>query len=210
MSRSIEFVQVQPGGEGLMFSLPPGYRQVKRGQLPGGMPFQTYLPAGEPDTSRRLFLEVMVVPGSTLSARGLVTAEQNMLLASKGLHDSCPSTFNISVLGPIRLALAPRQGPPPAPNAPDFAVIQGCGRTPVGQSEVALLAAFRNGGDLFILNWSERGAPHDGGPVALDQGLWLSRLRQLQPLRLCAAAQGASGPSPDCVIEASGSIPAPR
>lgn len=206
-NRSIEFVQARPGGEGLLFSLPPGYRQVKRGQLPGGMPFQTYLPAGEPDSSRRLFLEVMVVPGAILSAKGLVTAEQNLLLAAMGLRNTCPKTFNVSVLGPIRSALGPRHGPPPAPNAPDFAVIQGCGRTPNGQSEVTLLAGFRNGGDLFLLNWTERGGPHHGGSVALDEGLWLSRLRQLQPLRLCAAAQGRSGPSADCLMEVVGSVP---
>jgi hypothetical protein len=210
VNRSIEFVQARPGGEGLMFRLPPGYRQVKRGQLPGGMPFQTYLPAGEPDASRRLFLEVMVVPGAILSAKGLVTAEQNMILAAMGLRNTCPTTFNVSVQGPIRSALGPRHGPPPAPNAPDFAVIQGCGRTPNGQSEVTLLAGFRDGGDLFMLNWTERGAPQDGGRVPLDEGLWLSRLRQLQPLRLCAAAQGGSGPGPDCVMEAIGSVPAPR
>jgi hypothetical protein len=207
-NRAIEFVQGRAGGEGLMFTLPPGYRRVKSGQLPGGIPFQTYLPAGEPEGSRRLFLEVMAVPGAALSAKGVVTPEQILMVSAKGmLNVGCPNTFNASVLGPIQSALATRQGPPPAPNAPDFAVIIGCGRTSLGQSEVSLMASFRNGGDLFVLNWTERGAARDGGPVALDQRLWLSRLRELQPLRLCEAAKGRSGPSDACVLDMIGSIP---
>ena len=207
-SRSIEFVQARPGGEGLMFNLPSGYRKVRTGQLPGGMPFQTYLPAGEPDTSRRLFLEVTVMPGAALSAKGVATPEQYLMLTAMAMRDSaCPNTFGVSVQGPIRSALGPRHGPGPAPNAPDFAAILGCGRTPGGYSEVSLMAGFRNGGDLFLLSWVERGTPHNGGAVMIDEGQWLSRLRELQPLRLCAGAPGGSGPSPDCVMDVIDSLP---
>ena len=208
--RSIEFIQVRPGGEGLMFNLPPGYRKVQTGQGPGGMPFQTYLPAGEPDASRRLFLEVTVMPGAALSAKGVSTPEQYLLFTAMAMRDTaCPKTFGAAVQGPIRSALGPRNGPAPAPNAPDFAVILGCGRTPNGNSEVSLMAGFRNGGDLFLLSWVERGAPRDAGAMPIDEGLWLSRLRELQPLRLCAGAVGASGPGPDCVMDVLDALPNP-
>ncbi|MFM7314731.1 MAG: hypothetical protein ACKO0M_16485 [Cyanobium sp.] len=206
--RAIEFVQGRPGAEGLMFRLPPGFRPVARGVLPGGMPFQTYLPAGEPERSRRRFLEVIITPAAVLSARGVVTPQQILLMTAVGMRDqTCPRTFNASMLGPIRSALGPRNAPAPRPDAPDFAAILGCGRTPNGGSEVTLMVALRDRGDLFLLSWQERGAVRDRGPVPIDEALWLSRLRQLQPLRLCAAATGASGPAPDCVLQAADPIP---
>ena len=185
-----------------MFNLPAGYRKVTSGQLTGGMPFQTYLPAGEPDSSRRLFLEVMAIPAARLGAKGGVTPEQYLMLSAMGMRDTgCPSSFNVAPLGPIRAAVGAAPKPPPAEAGQDFAAILGCGRTPLGQSEVTLMASFRNGGDLVVLTWVERGAARDGAPMALDQPKWLSRLRELQPLRLCAPAKGRSGPSDACVLE---------
>ena len=206
--RSIEFVQLTPGGEGLMFNLPTGYRKVKSGQLPGGVPFQTYLPAGEPNDARRLFLDVLAFPAARLGAKGVVTPERYLMLAAMGMRDKvCPESFGVSVLGPIRRALGQHQDAAPAAAASDFAVVMGCGRTPMGQSETTLMASFRNDGDLVVVNWTERGAARDGGPAALDQRLWLSRLRELQPSRLCAADPGGTGPSSSCVMDAIGSLP---
>ena len=199
----IEFVQMMPGDEGLLFQLPSGFQPVSQGRQPGGVLTKTYRNPGDPQGSSQTSIEVAIVPAALLASAGVDNPARFLWMVANGMsREACATQHSISPLGPLEPEQKPEAGASKG-SFKDFGVIVACGRTPAGRSEATLMQAFRNSGDLFSLTWKETGPPRSSAAAAIDVPLWQGRLRQLLPMHLCPGSPGQPGPSPACVLEVS-------
>ncbi|MDC6131314.1 hypothetical protein PPH41_26110, partial [Burkholderia gladioli] len=51
--------------------------------------------------------------------------------------------------------------------------------------------------DLYTLQWAQRG-PLSTKPLDIDAAMWLQRVRNLMPLKVCPIVPGEKAPYPSC------------
>ena len=89
--------------------------------------------------------------------------------------------------------------------APNFLALIRCGSVAdehgvpgAVHSETALVLAVQGDEDLYTVQWAERSAPILTR-AAFNTDLWMGRLKQLQPIKVCAKQPGEAAPYPSCL-----------
>jgi hypothetical protein len=103
---------------------------------------------------------------------------------------ACPDTITVGDLGSI-----------PIDGYPAGLAFLACGTAIEGgnaHSEAALVLVVKGTQDYYSIQWAERG-PAQASRVAFDEQHWLSRLKQLMPVFLCARVSGEKAPYPSCI-----------
>jgi hypothetical protein len=103
-----------------------------------------------------------------------------------GFKTDCPDSFAAKALGPTRFG-----------DHEAFVAVTGCGRVNASadrRGETALIISVKGSADYYTVQWAERTAM-----PAVEDAKWAERLRQLQPIRLCAIQPGEAAPYPSCV-----------
>jgi hypothetical protein len=106
-----------------------------------------------------------------------------------GFRKACPETFSAVSLGETEIA-----------GHKGFAAVAGCGIVDTGgskRSETALIIAIRGESDYYTIQWAER-EQASRQPPTIDKTVWMKRLRQLGPIRLCPIVPGEKAPYPSC------------
>lgn len=106
-----------------------------------------------------------------------------------GFKSACPDSFTAQGFGPTKFG-----------DQDGYVTVASCGRVESSadkHSEIALIVTVKGSTDYYTLQWAERGPA--AGRSAIDEAKWLARLRQLQPIRLCAIVSGEPAPYPSCV-----------
>jgi len=188
--RQLEFVVVAGQPEGLLFTLPRGFKIQPGEQRFQGAFVKSYRPASDRGELPSQALSAIVRPLSAMPPRVASLPPDRLVLAmAMSLRQRvCPSSFTASPIGPLAGVVQP-----------SFAAVAACGQTPRGGSEATLIVAVHGRGDLFQLTWMERGPASQGAP-RIDLPRWKQRLQGLGPLRLCAPV-AAGGPDPACSID---------
>jgi hypothetical protein len=107
-----------------------------------------------------------------------------------GFKRVCPDSFSAKALGATKIS-----------GQDAFVALAGCGSVQSGagrHSEAVLLISIKGSADYYTIQWAERGVEMNS-PVALDEPKWTDRLKQLNPIRICARIPGEPAPYPSCV-----------
>jgi hypothetical protein len=176
----------------------PVYSQLVRFSFPSG-----FKPAHQNDTGS-YYIQESVLEGETvqkwsqmitltgskgLSANPNATPQRFLQQVAAGYQRACPPTFSAKALGALTID-----------GRDAFAAIIGCGAVQSGppRSEVAVLLAVKGSFDYYTIQWAERASPISQPPV-LDDAMWLVRLKQLYPIKLCERVPNEPAPYPSCV-----------
>jgi hypothetical protein len=106
-----------------------------------------------------------------------------------GFKTDCPDSFAAKALGPTRFG-----------DHEAFVAVTGCGRVNASadrRGETALIISVKGSADYYTVQWAERTS--GTAMPAVEDAKWAERLRQLQPIRLCAIQPGEAAPYPSCV-----------
>ncbi len=133
--------------------------------------------------------QMLTVTGSENQARmPALSLEKLINFGIQQAASQCAGSFSFSALPLEKIA-----------QEQVYAAVQSCGHTPDApqSSESSLILALKGSDDIYTIRWDERGAAYDT-PHAIDTQLWLQRLAQLMPVRLCALTQ-EKPPYPSCL-----------
>lgn len=109
-----------------------------------------------------------------------------------GYMSACPKSFTASGFTEKKIG-----------NFDSYSLIVSCGTSPAsgGQnSESALVTVIKGEADYYTIEWAERAKPANA-PLAIDWSLWIRRLQQIMPVKLCRIVPGEAAPYPSCVNE---------
>ncbi len=170
----------------VVFSLPPPFKAAFE-KSSNGFYIREHVPDGQTvdDWTRMITL----TGAQGLAYNREATPQAYLQALARGFQRHCPDTY-------VQLDL----GPQPDVGSASFVTVASCGRVTSGgkaHSETAAMMAFKGSDDYYMLQWAERG-PDSAHPLALDSRYWISRLRQLGPVRLCPIVPGEGPPYPSC------------
>lgn len=85
-----------------------------------------------------------------------------------------------------------------------FSMVVSCGNAAAsaGHSETTAITVVKGAKDLYTLQWAQRG-PQTTKPATIDAEMWLQRIRNLMPLKVCPIVAGEKAPYPSCSANAS-------
>ncbi len=144
------------------------------------------LPSG---SSLEHWQQMLTITGSENQARmPALSLEKLIQFGIQQAASQCAGSFSSSALPLEQIA----QGQ-------IYAAVQSCGHSPDApqNSESSLILALKGSDDIYTIRWDERGPAYDTAQ-AIDTQLWLQRLAQLMPVRLCALTQ-EKPPYPSCL-----------
>ncbi|MBS1174926.1 MAG: uncharacterized protein H6R05_1057 [Burkholderiaceae bacterium] len=101
-------------------------------------------------------------------------------------HDSCPTSFSALALNEEKVA-----------GIETASAVIGCG-TLGNTSETALIVIVKGKQDYYTLQWAEH-TKASKTPLSIDKSLWLKRLKNINPIRLCQIPANASDSMVDCI-----------
>lgn len=179
-------------------SITPIYQELVRFSLParfkhayekdsGSFYIEEFVLNGETVDS---WSQMITVTGSKgLAANESATPQRLAEQVAAGIQRACPATFAAKAIGTLKIS-----------SHDAFIGLVGCGEVKRGapRSEIAMLITIKGTADYYSIQWAVRSTPVDRAPV-LNGEEWLSRLKQLQPIRLCPRVPGESAPYPSCV-----------
>jgi hypothetical protein len=171
----------------VVFSLPPPFKAAFE-KTNNGFYIREHVPQGQ--TVDEWTQMITLTGAQGLAYNREATPQAYLQALARGFQRHCPDTY-------VQLEL----GPQPDVGSASFVTVASCGRVTSGgkaHSETAVMMAFKGSDDYYMLQWAERG-PDSGHPLALDSRYWLSRLKQLGPVRLCPIVPGEAPPYPSCV-----------
>ncbi len=105
-----------------------------------------------------------------------------------GFQKACPDTFSAKGIYDGKL------------NGSDaFSMVVSCGnaKASAGHSETTAITVVKGAKDLYTLQWAQRGT-QSTRPVPIDGNMWLQRVRNLMPLKVCPIVPGEKAPYPSC------------
>jgi hypothetical protein len=177
----------------------PVFSQLVALLLPKG-----FVQSGE-HTTDRFYLREFVLTGETLerwtqmisvsgseggASISSTTPIKNVQRLAAGYARSCPATANAIELGSFNVGTYHA-----------YAGVLSCGtnlKLATPQSESALVISVVGTHDLYTIQWAVRAAPSPA-KLPLQKNEWETRLRQLQPIKLCPVVPGESAPYPSCL-----------
>lgn len=179
-------------------AITPIYSQLVRISYPVGFKFAHQNDSGtyyiqesvlDGETVKAWSQMVTVTGSKGLAANPNVTPERLVQQIAGGFQRACPNTFAAKALGALQIS-----------GHDAFVALIGCGSVTSGipRSEIAMLLAVKGASDYYTIQWAERSPPSDRAAV-LDETKWLNRLKQLNPVKLCARIPNEPPPYPSCV-----------
>ncbi|KVM62702.1 hypothetical protein WJ59_24770 [Burkholderia gladioli] len=105
-----------------------------------------------------------------------------------GFQKACPQSFSAKGIYDGKL------------NGSDaFSMVVSCGNAAAsaGHSETTAITVVKGAKDLYTLQWAQRG-PLSTKPLDIDAAMWLQRVRNLMPLKVCPIVPGEKAPYPSC------------
>ena len=179
----------------------PVYDSVVVFALPGG-----FEPAFENEQNGAYILE-LVPQGQSLDAwtemltlTGVDNAQQNAGMSAKEIVDwgleKIARGYEAGCLQPLTFEAF---NDPPPPGAEDGVLAHvGCPEVrQTGQSEQMMFWLAVREGDLFTLQWAERGPATDS--LTFDPPKWFDRFEVLKAMALCGPEPGEKAPYPSCL-----------
>ena len=173
-------------GQLVTFSLPASFVTVFE-NTKGPSYLREAVPKGE--TVERWTQMITVTGAKGAAGNPNVSPESAAGALVGGFKSACPETFAAKGFGPTKFG-----------DQDAYVAVATCGRVEASadkHSEIALIVAVKGSADYYTLQWAERGPA--AGRTAIDEGKWLARLRQLQPIRFCPIVPGEKAPYPSCV-----------
>jgi hypothetical protein len=165
-------------GELISFSYPVDFKPAFESNS-SGQYMQKFLLGGEHGDDWTEMVSVTGVEGLARNAN--VTPQLFVERIAAGFQKACPDSFAVQELG------ATRYGESDA-----FASVVACGSvargTPHGESVVVMVVKGQQ--NYYTVQWAERDA-ESKQPPAIDPAKWLTRLKQLSPIRICAPKQSS-------------------
>ena len=175
-------------GQLVLSSIPKDFRPLADSNR-DGIYVQQSVPAGE--TADR-WTEMITITGKEGAASLPGATPQRLAEGAAGLlRAACPDSFAAASFGPVRTG-----------GHDGFATVLSCGTLSASassgaRSETSLLVTVKGDTEMYMLQWTERGAPSKG-PLPIDAARWQDRLVRLSPIRLCAIVRGEAPPFPSC------------
>lgn len=173
-------------GQLVRFSYPTGFKHA-HDKDSGTFYIQESVLNGE---TVQAWSQMVTVTGSKgLAANESVTPQRLAQQIASGFQRACPTTFAAGAIGALKVS-----------GHDAFIALIGCGEVTSGtpRSEIAMLITIKGASDYYSIQWALRDKPL-GRPPTLNGDEWLSRLKQLQPIKLCARIPGEQAPYPSCV-----------
>ena len=173
-------------GQVVMFSYPRGFKPAYANDSVAQY-MQEWVLNGE--TVENWSQMVTVTGAKGLAAVPIVTPQGLLQQIASGFQRVCPRSFAAKGLGTLKTS-----------GHDAFVALIGCGavQNSVSRSESAILLAVRASSDYYTFQWAER-APLTTQPPVFDDEKWLARLKQLNPIKLCARVSGEQAPFPSCI-----------
>jgi hypothetical protein len=170
----------------VMYAYPPGFKPAFSKDS-GDYYIQESVPAGE--TVEKWSQMVTLTGNRGLAMNPTATPQGFAERIASNFQRACPETFAAQSLGTLKIG---------AYDA--FAALMGCGSVTVGvpRSEFAVVVAIKGSADYYTLQWAERGPPVQRAP-ALDTAKWVSRIKQLDPVKICPRIPNEQAPYPSCI-----------
>jgi hypothetical protein len=170
----------------VMYAYPPGFKPAYSKDS-GDYYIQESVPAGE--TVEKWSQMVTLTGNKGLAANPTATPQNFAERIAGNFQRACPQTFAAQSLGSLKVG---------AYDA--FAALMGCGSVTSGipRSEIAVVVAIKGAADYYTLQWAERGPATQKAP-ALDTGKWVARVKQFDPVKLCARVPNEQAPYPSCI-----------
>ena len=169
----------------VMLAYPAGFRIAAENDN-GAQAIQEAVPAGE--TVEKWTQMITLTGAKGLAGNANVTPQRLLEQIAASFQGACPFTYAARALGPMKVS-----------GHDGFAALVGCGAVQSGtaRSEVAVMLAVKGANDYYTIQWAERGAPLARAPE-LDEKKWQARLKQLDPIKLCARVPGEQAPYASC------------
>ena len=171
----------------LAISFPRGFVPVTQ-TTRGPSYLQESVQSGETAEQWTQMLSILGTQGAGLNPT--VTVERAKDFYVNRYRGSCPDTLAMIDLGDGGLAGHDAR-----------VVVVSCGSVPSASgshSESMLLIVLKGTQDFYSIQWATRG-PASSVPLQLDRNEWTTRLRRLQPVKLCARVPGETAPYPSCI-----------
>ncbi len=140
--------------------------------------------------SLQSWTQMLTITGSEDQAKMPALSLQALIdFGAQRYSSQCPGSYAMSVL--------PQEGASPGQL---YAILQSCGHSPDAPqySISSLILALKGSDDIYTLRWDER-APAYEHPKPPDTQLWLHRLSELMPVRLCPLQAHEKAPYPSCL-----------
>lgn len=105
----------------------------------------------------------------------------------------CPASYAFLSLGELSVD-----------GRPTSASVHGCGSAKADkgdQKDISLNIVFRDKDNMLSVQWSVRGAA-ENAPPQLDRNVWASRIKALEPIKVCPRVPGEKAPFPSCLSAA--------
>ena len=121
-----------------------------------------------------------------VSADPKLTPQLYLEKFAANVRGTCPDTFATRQMGPTTIS-----------GHDAYVAWLSCGTGQFAHSESFLMVAIKGTNDLYRISWAERG-PASSTPIAFDEAKWGDRLKELNPIRICAKVHGEAAPYPSC------------
>jgi hypothetical protein len=170
----------------VMFSYPAGFKHSYQNDT-GAQYIQESVLDGE--TVEKWSQMLTVTGAKGLATNANITPERLLQQVAAGFQRACPSSFAAKGLGALKIS-----------GYDAFAALVGCGAVQSGvpRSEIAILLAVKGSSDYYTIQWAER-SQQSSQPPALDDTKWLAKLKQLNPIKVCARVPNEPAPYPSCI-----------
>ncbi len=173
-------------GQLVRFSMPSSFIAVGENAR-GGHYLREAVPKGE--SAERWSQMITVTGAKGLAGNPDISPQAFAGSMVGGFKTACPDSFAAKALGPTRFG-----------DHEAFVAVTGCGRIDASadrHGETALIIAVKGSADYYTVQWAERTS--GTARPAVEDAKWAERLRQLQPIRLCAIQPGEAATYPSCV-----------
>lgn len=168
------------------FSYPPGFKPAFANDR-GTQYTQEFVLEGE--TVEKWSQMVTLTGAKGLASNQEVTPQRFVQHIAGGFQRVCPSTFAAQAFGTLKVS-----------GHDAFVALVGCGTVTSGlpRSEIAMILAVKGSADYYTVQWAERNQQSSQPPM-LDPEKWRARLKQLNPIKLCARIPNEPAPYASCI-----------